>query len=103
MSTEPTLDEQIAFVDQLLGPQGNLEWTAPAYTKLDAILASLNRLRALPRERAVGELDADQKRLCELMDICRPHVDIGLEVRAELRRALIRLYRIAALSQKEPL
>lgn len=67
------------------------------------IIDELLRLRALPRERAVGELDADQKRLCELMDICRPHVDIGLEVRAELRRALIRLYRIAALSQKEPL
>jgi hypothetical protein len=45
---------------------------------------------------------AAQDRLCELMDICRPHVHIGLEVRAELRRALLELYHLRGASQPSP-
>jgi hypothetical protein len=45
---------------------------------------------------------AAQDRLCELMDICRPHVHIGLEVRAELRRALLELYHLRGASQPAP-
>lgn len=55
----------------------------------------LNRPLSQGNDAAGDGRQASQQRLCELMDICRPYVEIGLEVRAELRRALLRLYQLS--------